>query len=82
MRYERIVKCDVCGTEFLTHRVDKLRCSRRCANIAANRAARNRNKGNTECPYNKAVMCQNGNCDTCGWNPVVMKRRMEAMRNG
>lgn len=87
MGYERTVKCDVCGTVFLTDRANKARCSRKCSNIAANRAKRERERINkiehkTDCPHNSALLCYKRNCGSCGWNPVVEQMRKEARSNG
>ena len=80
MGYEEIGVCLICSKEFVKTRLDRKYCSRSCAFIAANRAARARNRGEitengTDCPYNKSVVCTNRKCDSCGWNPVVAKRR-------
>ena len=78
MGIERIATCDVCGTVFSTNRDDKIRCSRRCANIAANRAKRKRMKTNTDsCPHNEHLVCEVHNCSQCGWNPEVAQARLE-----
>lgn len=87
MRKETILVCEVCGTEFLKTRFNKEYCSRRCASVAANRAARARAReliaeNGTECPYNVAVRCDERKCNSCGWNPVVARRRKEARCNG
>lgn len=34
-----------------------------------------------ECPYNKAVVCDEMKCKKCGWNPRVEQIRKVAMRN-
>ena len=31
------------------------------------------------CYYNDEVLCTNKECENCGWNPVVEKRRKEAL---
>lgn len=77
--------CEVCGTEFLQNRPDKKYCTRRCTMIARNRAARDRAKTKVkavgvDCPYNEAVQCDKRRCESCGWNPVVAQKRMEARR--
>lgn len=80
MGYEIFGVCQLCGTEFEKTMQCKKYCSRRCANIAANRRKRirsreNRERIDTECPHNKALVCTNRNCESCGWNPVVAKKR-------
>ena len=35
----------------------------------------------TECPHNEGVACvKTADCATCGWNPDVISRREEAIR--
>lgn len=29
------------------------------------------------CPHNNALVCDTKKCKSCGWNPVVAKRRMD-----
>ena len=38
---------------------------------------------NESCSYNKSVDCPNCNrkCNNCGWNPVVSKKRIKAMKD-
>ena len=80
MGIKRIVICDICGTVFSTTRADKIRCSRRCSQIAANRAKRKRMKTNTaSCPHNEHLICEVHSCSRCGWNPVVAKQRLAAI---
>ena len=31
------------------------------------------------CFYNREVLCSDKECENCGWNPVVEKRRKEAL---
>lgn len=39
-----------------------------------------RNK-NTLCPHNDGIICDGiAECDGCGWNPEVEKRRIQAIR--
>lgn len=33
------------------------------------------------CKYNCGVQCSGGECDSCGWNPAVAKRRKETGSN-
>lgn len=80
MEFEKNGVCLICGKEFVRTRRDKKFCSRRCAKIAADRALRARKKGKvfengTDCPYNKALVCSERKCDSCGWNPTVAKKR-------
>ena len=36
----------------------------------------------TPCPYNHEVGCEKANCESCGWNPMVAKARLEAFKRG
>ena len=87
------IKCPICEEQFVQRRRDMTFCSKRCANISANRAARSR-AGCVEkkarvrvrdadlkmnCPYNEAINCYMRKCSTCGWNPEVAKMRLEAL---
>lgn len=87
------VMCPICNEQFTQKRPNMRFCSRRCANISANRAARVRagcvpsevrTKPNpadlaTGCPYNGEIICDMRKCSKCGWNPEVAKRRTEAL---
>lgn len=37
-------------------------------------------KKRTYCPHNDAVVCERKQCNTCGWNPVVNKARMDKLQ--
>lgn len=84
MEDKKIGACVICGTEFVKTRPDRKYCSRICAYAAANRAYEARKKEKLAekvegCPYNKELVCSNRNCESCGWNPVVEKRRSERL---
>ena len=83
MKDKKMGVCLICGTEFVKTRPDKKYCSRRCTQIAMDRAQRARKKEamlkqGKDCPHNKVLVCTDRKCDTCGWNPVVAKRRSES----
>ncbi len=87
MRASEIRVCEICGTEFLKTRSNKVFCTRRCANMSANRAKRKKARAaiaefGFDCPYNVAVRCEARKCNSCGWNPVVARMRKEALCNG
>lgn len=87
MEHEKISVCLICGKEFVMTRPDRKFCSRDCAYVSASRAARARKRGEilengTDCPYNKALVCSERKCDSCGWNPDVAKRRSECYGKG
>lgn len=85
--------CPICSEQFMQKRPNMTFCSKRCANIAANRAARLRERSaekkkrarvrvseiQFDCPHNKAITCGMMKCSTCGWNPKVAKQRLEAL---
>ena len=35
-----------------------------------------------KCNHNAWVTCRDGNCEKCGWNPVVAEARLEKIRSG
>ena len=81
---ETIGVCPQCGTEFVKTRANKQCCSHRCAAILADRAAKARKREEiaergSDCPYNDALICKEPKCDTCGWNPLVAKRRLATL---
>ena len=73
MRREKRVVCEICGKEFVTRFKDARFCSHKCAN------GRKRGIGVCNCPHNEALICNERKCGSCGWNPKVAQRRMEAM---
>lgn len=34
------------------------------------------------CPHNDEIDCDNEQCNTCGWNPKVARRRLREMTHG
>ena len=81
---KKILVCPICDKEFVETRPGRKYCSRRCANIAANRIKRERatKKRGMDCPYNNALVCSDRKCESCGWNPDVAKRRSECYGHG
>lgn len=75
-RAERVV-CEACGNEFVTRLKGARFCSHKCANGRSKTGGRSRFQ--TACPFNKAVICDEKKCGSCGWNPKVAQLRKEAM---
>jgi endogenous inhibitor of DNA gyrase (YacG/DUF329 family) len=77
--------CPVCGvTKQARSKWDvRTYCSRECANKAlSERLAKNREENFiTECVFlPDAIMCGRKECYKCGWNPVVAKARIDAIK--
>ena len=69
--------CVVCGKEFLSERLGRLHCSKRCNKFAF----RNRHLPETRnpqyiCNYNEGVDCRR---KSCGWSPDVIKERLRRL---
>lgn len=71
--------CVNCGAEFIPTRNDQKYCRRICGKrfIAreAKRAKKRELPAKFTCQYNDAIICDKPNCESCGWNPEVAKRR-------
>ena len=72
--------CVVCGTKGIDRSAtqNKRFCSRQCQDTYWNWKRYGKNNNNP-CLHNEGVACINHNCDNCGWNPKVAKKRMEAI---
>ena len=73
--------CVVCGKKGIDNsfRGNKKYCSEECqkAQIRANNGWGARL--GESCKYNDGVNCDIQQCENCGWNPVVEKRRKEEL---
>jgi hypothetical protein len=59
--------------------IEKKYCSEKCRNIKR-RIERGEGLGTgMRCKNNQGVVCEIQRCENCGWNPVVEKRRKEAL---
>ena len=72
--------CLNCGIVFASSRYRKC-CSKKCSKA---RLQRNYRAGVTirprnECILNEMVSCTAHDCDTCGWNPKVSRKRLAAI---
>lgn len=55
-------------------------CSRTCVNFAYfRRHSKIKRSEECLCLFNGEVLCSKKECENCGWNPVVEKRRKEAL---
>ena len=73
--------CVVCGTKGMCLGGGHMKkyCSNECAKIVHRmRQGGGRGTG-MRCKNNKGVVCEIQRCENCGWNPVVEKRRKEAL---
>ena len=66
--------CIVCGKKGFDSSLTKNKkyCSRACFD-------KSRRMKEIPCEYNEGVFCITRNCDTCGWNPEVEKKRKERL---
>lgn len=73
-------KCLFCGKEIEEGR-DANYCDRTCREAAYYRKRYPKMTLSQECLcyYNDEVLCVQKECANCGWNPVVEKRRKEAL---
>lgn len=65
--------CRNCKKKFLSDR-EKKYCSARCNKTYKQREYR---ESLFACRFNEAVFCSQLQCETCGWNPEVEKKRRE-----
>ncbi len=72
--------CLNCGAEFLSDRFRKF-CCVRCNKtyLQRNYRAKEKTKPPRLCIHNEGVCCKTNNCTTCGWNPEVSQKRLEAI---
>lgn len=70
--------CLNCGAAFEADRFRKY-CSVRCNRTYLQRDYRAKEKIPMDCLFNEGVACCDHTCDTCGWNPAVSQKRLEAI---
>ena len=86
--YEKV--CPVCGKDYVTEKKNQVCCCRKCSNKIKSRRIHNydaslvwervpSDQSLWQCPYRECVACKTRDCDKCGWNPVVEKRRKAAL---
>ena len=79
------VTCVHCGNKFLAKRVSMMYCSTTCRNkhrwsrIKQGLVPYERSQALPECHHNEGVACGAQKCGSCGWNPAVAKKRLEAL---
>ena len=73
--------CKECGAKGIDHSAmqNKVFCSRRCYFRYYAKAHKNVCKVELPCVFNEGVACWDRKCESCGWNPEVAKKRMEAL---
>lgn len=77
MEYE-VKRCPVCHTE-IPEGSKATYCSKSCSMYAFyRRHSKIKLSEECLCYYNSEVLCSKKECDKCGWNPVVERRRKEA----
>jgi hypothetical protein len=77
--------CINCGSKHMASRVGVKYCSKHCCDSYNERKKRKKPEIAPEmlCQFNVGVECQIHNqCGSCGWNPAVCKKRMEALARG
>lgn len=72
--------CIVCGTKGIDwgRGHAKKFCSRQCQNYHKT-LRKERHDKIENCKHNAWVACDKQECENCGWNPVVEKKRKEAL---
>lgn len=71
--------CEYCGKKAIsTARGGKQQkyCSNECRVLGIKRRG---GWCGDACPHNPEVLCTDPDCDKCGWNPEVEKKRKEAL---
>ena len=71
--------CEYCGKKAIATNnggKEQKYCSKECRELA-----RKRLEGwcGDACPHNNEVLCTDPKCENCGWNPLVEKKRKEAL---
>lgn len=77
----REIICYNCG-EVTIDRTRNARgkfCSKKCYRQYSNRHPAIAKKLENLCLYNNSVVCNEHNCQSCGWNPKVETDRKEAL---
>ena len=76
-----VKRCLNCGTPILDIK-GKLFCCTRCSKTYRQRKYRAGElmPSADECLLNEGVICKEHNCDSCGWNPKVSRKRLETIR--
>lgn len=78
MEYE-VKRCPVCH-EVIPEDSKATYCSKACSQAAYyRRHSKLVLAKECLCFYNDEVLCTNKECENCGWNPVVERRRKEAL---
>lgn len=73
--------CAVCGVKAIDRgvRQNAKYCSQRCRNYANRKGIKIEEEALCLCMHNEGVLCTIRQCEGCGWNPEVEKRRKEAL---
>ena len=74
-------KCIVCGAKGIDYGRghEKKYCSRECAVYYRRTHRKDFVINGTSCLFNDGVLCEKHECENCGWNPKVEKKRKEAL---
>ena len=72
MENYRVFYCANCGKPSIDRSINGCAkyCSKECMYL--------HHKGGV-CKFNRGVNCDGGNCNNCGWNPEVEKKRKECL---
>lgn len=74
----RTYSCLWCGAICTTNRGNQKYCSTHCSQLYRDKL-RHPPVAFVQCKFNHAVECSHGDCDRCGWNPEVEKKRKERL---
>lgn len=67
--------CQYCGKKYFGILRKRKYCSRRCRYAVEEKVSYG-------CPFNDAVVCKKKQCDSCGWNPAIAKKRIARIMLG
>ena len=74
-----VKRCPVCHT-VIPEYSKATYCSKACSMAAYyRRHSKVKLSEDSLCFFNTEVLCSDKECENCGWNPVVEKRRKEAL---
>lgn len=78
----RYYKCATCGKKGIdsSHNKNRRFCCTNCADTYYRRqkGVGVEKEGRKLCMFNEGVECYKHNCGSCGWNPIVTQKRLEA----
>lgn len=73
--------CIVCGAKGIDRSGTGKRkfCSRKCSDLYWRQETKSVAQEGYGCLFNEGVSCEVQDCKSCGWHPIVERRRREAI---